>query len=247
MKKRFVLGVAALSTCLIGSALSRFVAGQKSPSSLSPEQAQAVADSLRRSQAEGFLPERLNRESEATDAAGIRLYAEDLVRPLVPDRAGRKYAESFADRLAAAEELARAEKGHLVPEEKVAEAYNNLMKGIGAPASLLSDEAAVRRTRRFKFVEDPSPALESSGQNGTSCNPGEAVFLLARLLADNGGPRKDLPPSPMAPSVSKYPPSNGLMQLTGPQAGMLLSSYYATHSPRAAEALLNSVAKTLGF
>lgn len=249
MKKKSVTGIAVLLAYLVGSVPSPSVTSQQPPPSLSPEQAQAIADGFRRAQADPSRPENLNRESKANDSAGIHLYSEHLIESIVPDRAGQRYISSLSDRLARAEELARAGNGNLVPEAKVAQAYNDLMRRIGAPASLYSDEKVVHRIRHFGLVTDPSPALFSAHQNGTNCNPGEAVFLLLSLFWNNGGPREDPPPGP-APQAGKKPPSVRWITgqvMTGPEAGILLSSYSAAHSRHVADAMFNGVARTLGF
>lgn len=233
---------------IMGSALRPCVAGQQSPSSLSPEQAQAVADSFRRSQASPS-PWTLNQDSKANDSAGIHLYSEHLIQYFVPERAGHKYAESLSGRLAKSEQMARSGKGSLVPEAKVAQAYNDLMKQTGAPASRYSDETIVRRLRHFGWIADPSPALFSAHQNGANCNPGEAVFLLSMLIQNNGGPREDPPSSPAPPAGVKPPTTRWFSQqiTINPQAGAPPPSYFATHSRRDTIARFNAVAKTLGF
>jgi len=210
-----------------------------------------VADSFRRSQAVGYIPDRLNEESKANDRAGILRYSEHLVQLLVPDRAGQEYIDSLSNRLAMAEEAARAGKGNLVPEAKVAQAYNDLMKQIGAPPSLASDATVVHRLRLFGLVSDPGPAFLSVHQNGANCNPGEAAFLLLSLYWNNGGPRA--PPASNSTTVqpsgagSERWMSSIMLRPSDPDASRSLLSYSARHRPRATAALFDAMAKTMGF
>ena len=195
------------------------------------------------------LADVLNDESKASDGAGIHRYSEDLVRLLVPSRAGQKYIRSLADRLARAEELARAGKGSLVPESEVAQAYNDLMKKVGAPASLLTDETAVRNLRLFRF--DSPNGLITTARNGTSCSPGEAMYLLLALFWNNGGPRVPLAMAPGAAQPSGAKPERWVgvaaLSASDPSASKSLHSYSAAHRPRDTAALFNGVAKTMGF
>jgi hypothetical protein len=190
----------------------------------------------------------LNKEAKASDAAGIHRYSERLVGLLVPARAGQKYIRSLSDRLATAEQLARAGKANLVPEAKVAQAYNDLMRRIGAPASLYSEEAVVHRMRHDWFVADSN--LDSVSAHPNDCNPGEAVYLLVALFWNNGGPHKDPPSTPALGGGTTSSAATGWVSgqpVTDPQAGFVVSSYSAVHSRRANEALFEKVARTLGF
>ncbi len=229
---------------ILSSALCPFVAGQQHqpwvgsiPDPSQFAKTQSLADTL-------------NDEAKAGDTAGIHRYSEHLIQLLLPDRAGSKYIRSLADRLARAEELARAGKGSLVPEAKVAQAYNDLMKGVGAPTSLLTDETAVRNLRLVPF-DKPSDALITASRNGTNCNPGEAIFLLLSLFWNNGGPRVHQASAPWAvqPSGTKQDRwvTNMKKSLSDPSAHRSLQSYSAAHRPRDTAALFNGVAKTLGF
>jgi hypothetical protein len=234
-------GLPLVPAFILSSALSPFAVGQ---------QPQPLAGSITDSSQLGKTqpPDvTLNSESKASDAAGIHRYSEQLIRLLVPERAGQKYIQSLTDRLATAEELARAGKGNLVPEAKVAQAYNNLMRQSGAPSPLYSDEAVVHRIRRFWLVADSS--LDTVSAHPNDCNPGEAVYLLVSLLWNNGGPREDPPSRPALGGGTKPPPTRwvSVQPITGPQAGILLSSYSAKHSPHAVAAVFDSSAKTLGF
>jgi hypothetical protein len=196
------------------------------------------------------LDDTLNDEAEATDTAGIHRYSEHLIQLLVPHRAGKKYIRSLTDRLEKAEELARAGKGSLVPEVKVAVAYNDLMKQVGAPSSVWTNETAVRN-HRLAPLDKPSDALITMGRNGTNCNPGEAVYLLLALIWNNGGPRARLERAPgdTQPSVSTPAgwSSFGVISPSDPSASRSVETYSAAHRPRDTVALFNSTARKLGF
>lgn len=230
--------------CLIGSAPRVPAIGQQSrpwvgsiPDPSQFAKTQSLADTL-------------NNEAQANDSAGIHKYSEHLVTLLAPDRAGQKYIHSLTDRLAEAEMAARAGKGNLVPEDRISEAYNELMKKVGAPASLLTNETAVRNLRLMTF-DKPSDALITMGRNGTNCNPGEAMYLLLSLFWNNGGPRVDLGKTPgnAQPSGShtgRWATSRKISR-SDVSAGRYLQSYAAAHHPGDTAALFNRVAKTMGF
>ena len=118
MKNKSVTGIAALLACLAGSALLPSVASQQP----------AWQDfSQRRPYTNVYNI--LNKDAQAAvDPAGIRYYAEDLAHLLLPSKAGDKYTNSFADRLAKAEQEAREGKRKLIPDTKVVEAYNEMAR-----------------------------------------------------------------------------------------------------------------------
>ena len=228
----------------LGFWICPLVAGQQTR-----PQAASIPDSSQLGKTEP-LDITLNKEARAGDTAGIHRYSEQLIGLLVPTRAGQKYIRTFADRLATAEQLARAGKGNLVPEAKVPQAYDDLMRQIGAPACLYSDEAVVHRMRHFWLVADSS--LDSVSAHPNDCNPGEAVYLLVSLFWNNGGPRED-PPSRPTPGAGTMP---GMRWVSGQpitalqareRAGFVFSSWSAAHSRRANDALFEEMARTLGF
>jgi hypothetical protein len=196
------------------------------------------------------IADTLNDEAVATDSVGIHRYSEHLIKLLVPDRAGKRYIRSLTDRLARAEALERAGQGNLVPEAKVVQAYNDLMKKVGAPTSLLTDEAAVRALRRIPF-DKASDAFITTSRNGTNCNPGEATFLLLALIWNNGGPRvrpERAPGNAQTGGTTSGPWfSGGVRSPSDPSAGRSLKSYSAAHLPRETTALFDAVARTMGF
>jgi hypothetical protein len=208
----------------------------------------------------------INDKAKATDDAGIHAYAEYLIRQIVPKRAGEKYIRSLTDRLAAAEEAARAGKGPLVPEANVVQAYNDLMKQIGAP-NTTNDNAV--QTLRFAPSKKPVDALISWSRNGANCNPGEAVYLLDLVIAIGGGPKGTPPKRPVlrsdiipaeGRSTMFFTMSPGASNQTGQEERAAprsrrnkyageppLQAYSDAHRPHATAELFNNVAKTLGF
>lgn len=131
-----------------------------------------------------------NQEAAATDSAGIHKYSEDLIGLVVPNPAGddfaRQIASRLAGRLASAEQAARAGNGRLVPEAAVVRAFNDLMRGIGAPPSYLASEGNLHKFREHAASIKAFPALFSADRNGRNCDPGEAIFLLDQLISGNG-------------------------------------------------------------
>jgi hypothetical protein len=173
----------------------------------------------------------------------------------VPPEARSVDIESLADRLARAEQMARAGKGRLVAEADVVRAFNELMAKVGAPSSLRTDETSIRRFREHAVSIEAFPALFSAGRNGTNCNPGEAIFLLYLLFSDNGvlyEKSLDTAQSLMQPYNPQGSWRGGMVgrMVSAPEvpdAQRLLSSYQSDHSNRATTALFNNLATTLGF
>jgi len=200
------------------------------------------------------VPDLFNQEAEASDPAGIHKYSKDLIGLIVPDEAGKGYIDSLANRLARAEQMARTGRGKLVAEADVVRAFNELMKEIGAPSSLRTDEASMRRFREHAGSIKAFPALFSADRNGTNCNPGEAVFLLYLLVSNDGKLSKQLLDSAVALTQLDSQRNGGgrsfgvaHTEVLGSSASELLSSYSSHHNPNAAIALFNNLAATLGF
>jgi hypothetical protein len=212
-----------------------------------------------------------DQEAAASDPAGIHKYSRDLVDLILPNQwtygrspsgrmetfevefLGEKYAAKLADRLAWAEQTARIGKGKLVAESDVVRAFNDLMKGVGAPSSIKTDETSLRRFREHAAAIKAFPALFSADRNGTNCNPGEAVFLLGLLISDDGVLHEgnlDSDPELMQPRERR---NEGRMSfavgsiISAPDSQRLLSSYPADHNRRAAIALFNHVADIFDF
>ncbi len=195
-----------------------------------------------------------NQEATASDPAGIHKYSEDLIGLLAPPEAGKAYIDSLADRLARAEQMARTGKGKLVAEANVVRAFNDLMKEVGAPSSLRTDEASMRKFREHAAAIKAFPALFSADRNGTNCNPGEAIFLLYLLISDNGTLYDGNLDSAVAlmqwnPQRNGGGPSFGVadVEAMGSIASRLLSSYPSHHNRKATVALFDNLTGTLGF
>ena len=144
-------------------------------------------------------------------------------------------------------------QGKLVAEADVVRAFNELMTRIGAPASMRTDEASMRRFREHAATIKAFPALLSADRNGSNCNPGEAVFLLHLLISDDGklyDRNLDTAQERMQPYNWQSGGGSGLavahMEELGSNASGFLSSY-STHNRNATIALFNSLAGILGF
>lgn len=206
-----------------------------------------------------------NQEAAASGPGGIHKYSRDLVGLVLPDQwtfgqhLGSDYAASLADRLARAEQTARTGDGKLVPEAAVVKAFNGLMQEIGAPPSMRANDEAVHRFREHAASIRAFPALFSADRNGTNCNPGEAVFLLYLLIWNDGVLHEgnlDFSVYLMEPSARRghpraYPMRGGRARNSSngtlPAAAGLLAQYPSDHGRKAAIALFNHLAGTLGF
>lgn len=256
MKKRFVPGIATLVICL-GCALPK-------ANSQAPDCAHIFYC-------------RFNQDAAAKDSTGVQKYSRDLTGLILAGRwtyerfpsgqtetfdhgiLGEGDASNLADRLAKAEQAARTGNGKLIPEARVAKAFNILMERIGAPSSERTDEAAVHRFREHAAALHAFPALLSVDRNGTNCNPGEAVFLLYLLISQNGVLHdgdldRQVATMQMGEQQHTWWPSPGPGQMeTLPQipvaeyAWSLLHSYPSGHGHRATVALYDNLAATLGI
>jgi hypothetical protein len=177
--------------------------------------------------------ETLNREAEASDPAGVQEYSRHLIGILLGERAGTAYAGSVSDRLARAELMARSGKRNPISEETIARAFNDLMRRVDAPKSLSADVQAVDKARRA--FEKEMPAVISREKNAASCNPGEAVWVLAMLL-ENIGSNPPQPEHP-GPYVSVYVPP----------ARQCLTRFFSFCSYDQAVEVLDGIANDLGI
>jgi hypothetical protein len=169
---------------------------------------------------------------------------------------GEKYAANLADRLARAEQTARTGKGKLVAESDVVRAFNDLMKEVGAPSSLRTDETSLRRFREHAAAIKAFPALFSADRNRTNCNPGEAVFLLSLLISDNGillegNLDSEQALMHMGEQQNREGGSGGfavggIENLNGTARGLILS-YTSHHFRYTTKAVFNKLADTLAF
>ncbi len=130
-------------------------------------------------------------------------------------------------------------------------AFNELMKQIGAPSSLRTNEASVHSFREHAASIKAFPALFSADRNEANCNPGEAVFLLSLLISDNGvlyDKNLDTAQEMMHPYNPEDRGGGGISRIIGgPDSWRLLSLYTSHHNRSATVALFNRVADTLGF
>lgn len=145
-----------------------------------------------------------DQKAAASDPAGIHVYSKDVIDSILPNQwtygrspsgrmesfmlefLGDDYAANLAGRLAKAEESARTGHGKLISESYVAQAFNDLMRAVGAPPAVKTDEAAIHKFREHAAAIKAFPALFSADRNGTNCNPGEAVFLISLLISGEG-------------------------------------------------------------
>jgi hypothetical protein len=165
---------------------------------------------------------------------------------------GEKYAANLADRLARAEQTARTGNGKLVAVSDVVRAFNDLMKEVGAPPSVRTDENAVQKFREHAAAINAFPALFSANRNGTNCYPGEAVFLLGLLIMGNGvldEGNLDMDVALMHPEAERNENrmAFGVVTARAPDSRQLILSYPADHGRHAGISLFNHVADTLGF
>jgi hypothetical protein len=213
-----------------------------------------------------------NQEAAASDPAGIQKYSRDVVDLILPNAwtygrspsgrmeefenefLGEKYAAKLADRLAQTEQTARTGTGKLVPISDVVRAFNDLMKEVGAPSSVRTDERSLQSFREHAAAIKAFPALFSADRNGTKCNPGEAVFLIGLLISDNGLLHEgnlDSALELMQPRDQRNEGRSGGFAVGGidraPDAQRLVSSYPKDHGRSAGIKLFDHVADILGF
>jgi len=200
-----------------------------------------------------------NQEAAAPSSEGVHKYSKDLIGLIVFNPAGddslRQITNRLENRLATAEEAARAGSGKLVSETAVVKAFNDLMQEIGAPPSMKANEASVHGFREHTASIKAFPALFSANRNGTNCNPGEAVFLLSLLLSDNGTLYNGNLDT--AVELMHWDPKRGgatglgfgvagLESMSASASGLLLW-YSSHHNIRANMALFNQTGDTLGL
>uniref|UniRef100_E6QKB9 Uncharacterized protein n=1 Tax=mine drainage metagenome TaxID=410659 RepID=E6QKB9_9ZZZZ len=201
------------------------------------------------------VPDLFNQEAGASDPAGILKYSKGLIGLVVPEYTGESFINSLADRLARAEQMAREGRGKLVPEQDVVQAFNELMQQVGAPSSLRTDEASMRRFREHAASIKAFPALFTAARNGTNCNPGEAVFLLYVLVSENGKLSEEFLDSALLLTQLDNQRSAGggrsfgiaRMEALDSSVSVLLSSYASHRNRSEVTALYKNLAALLGF
>jgi hypothetical protein len=130
------------------------------------------------------LIETLNKEAETNDPARIHEYTRHLILILVGNGANSGLAASLTGRLERAELMARQGNRKPISEADIAQAFNALMRETGAPNTLNTNIEAVH-SNRVAF-ESALPSVISQKANGSSCNPGEAVWVVSMLIANDG-------------------------------------------------------------
>jgi hypothetical protein len=175
----------------------------------------------------------LNEEAGADDQAGIRRYSVDLLRMIIPKKAGHDFINLLSDRLVTAEVEARANKRDLSSEDEVAQAFNEMMSKIGAPNLHVSGADVARLRIAFRPA---APSLISR----KGCYPGESLFLV-ELLLDNTG-------NQVAPfeKPSEWPPRvhRGFAQ---PQARTSVDRFVSMSSKRTVRDAFMQLAGALKF
>lgn len=197
-----------------------------------------------------------NQEAAASGSEGIHKYSQNLIGLVVPNPANRdairRLSIGLADRLATAEQAARAGNGRLVPEASVVKAFDDLMQEAGAPPSVRADVTAVHSFREHAAAINAFPALFSADRNGTNCNPGEAVFVLGLLISNDGELYEgnlDFAQELMRPHEweNQRGGSSAFRITGGPDSSRLLSFFSFHHNRAATAALFNHMARALGF
>ncbi len=197
------------------------------------------------------IDDMLNKDAQASDSASIQYYGEDLAHLIVPDQAGTEYRKSFADRLAKAEQAARERKRKLVPESNIVEAFNALMKKVGAPTFIRANRDKLHQFRTHASTVGALPAIITANQNDTECYPGEAVFILWVLVNTDGSAKESYldalielsrPAERGAQFATSVEVSEDLMKGLS-----FLAAYETNHPQNQITRLFNDLAKKLGI
>jgi hypothetical protein len=187
----------------------------------------------------------MDQKAAIDDPVMIHAYSHDLIEEVVRDPDGNgKLIDSLSDRLAKAEQAVREGKGKLVPERDVVRAFNELMRRTGE--LFRADEANVHGYRIHASELRILPSLLTADRNGTNCNPGEAVFLVAELISNNGKLSQhelDL--------VAQYDQGRvvgtQLLTMTAGVSDQRVGAANYRHRRRTASKLFNNFAQTLRF
>lgn len=181
----------------------------------------------------------LNKDAQASDPEGIHYYAEDLAHMLLPEKAGDEYINSFASRLAKAEQEAREGKRKLIPDTQVVATYNEIARKEN-PRAKMANLNALRLYRTDSHDAKALTAVITADRNGTNCYPGEAIFLLTLLLTADGDLMHQPSPSQTYPVNA---PTSGPFEVGG-EVTMYIPG------PRTRRQIVkefNAIAKSLGF
>jgi hypothetical protein len=186
------------------------------------------------------LIQSLIKEAQAADTEeGMEDYSKLLIKMLVGDQAGAAYATALSHRLAVSELMARHGKRKLIPESSVAQAFNELMKQVGAgPAPPIETNPLIVHQLRVA-VYNTSPVLSSLDSHSSECLPSEAVFLMWLLCVNDGAFSIPIPPGGAKPGVS--------IRQNAPIASSLIYRYSASHSHFETVKLYDHVVQFIGF
>lgn len=128
--------------------------------------------------------------------------------------------------------------------------------GLALPPPLRATEETLHQFREYAASLHAFPALFTANRNGTSCNPGEAVYLLYLLLSDDGKPFEEnvysawVKQPGVQPDAAPQPKDQGDRGQFGYALGRVQGLIYLCsqeHKPAATVALFNNVADVLGF
>ena len=173
----------------------------------------------------GPLLPQLDTLASATDSATDRArYISTLMTLAGGAKLREPFASTFSKRFMLDEERVRKGKQSLVSELAVSMAFNRLAEVIKSPARV--DVDAVHHLRTA--LASQAPHLITLKASPAGCNPGEAIFLIYLLVANDGsvtGTPLQLPEGTELPTVQ-------LTATTGQQKSMsfLLSDFVNSHS-----------------
>jgi len=189
------------------------------------------------------LIETLNKEAGASDPAGIYSYSQHLLSLLANEKVEAMPIASFSDRLARAELLARRGKRSHISSVDIAAVFNDLMKNVNAPQSMRADAAPVEKMR--VALERMAPNLVLQRPAGESCYPGEAVFLVFLLIANDGtrisSVADKVSPDELPQMITRVRPS------TDPSARSLVDAYISRNPAMHSFELFNHVGNKFEF
>lgn len=186
--------------------------------------------------------EQLIREAKAADSPeGNYKYSSDLTKLLVLHPTSKSHVDVLSDRLSKADLMARRGERNWIPESVVVQAYNDLLKEIGAPPGKppQADTNVVHQLRIT--LSEVSPAFSSVNSQASSCLPSEAVQLLVQLLLHSG--------SIEGPCLPNRKPVTAPTQqsCSDVDVSLLMHRYFRSHSASQQEKLFDHAAKRLGI
>ena len=172
----------------------------------------------------------------------IMVYSEHLIRMIVDPKAGDPYIAMISRRLATAEVMTQHGKRKLIPESKVAQAFNEMMMRVtdASPQSPQTNVSEVHRLR--KTLYGISPALSSVNSHESELSPNEAVLLMWLLPSNIASALPDpSQPQPTQPGTVRL----GRRSSTPPT--VLIARYVESKPPFDSVKLYDHMAMTLGI